>query len=147
MTPEDYIPLCDALDWPEWGDEEEGYLEGLGYSRSTGWWLEWNDSAGDRQRGEQVAPHVALCILEKWFREKLDKRRIRIYRDDDPTSYWASRLVEHGPDLMLTVDGRWVEQAPGQWSATASFPTEAEAQIAALKTLKETDDGEADSCG
>jgi len=140
MGPDDYIPICDALgEWPEWRNDDEGLQERLKpWTRQAShkWWFEWMDGNCKWHRGMQLAPHVALCILEKWFREKLTKAGISIIRRG--TTYYCTR--DGGAYLALDGTG-W--HFWGDGNATR-FDTYAEAQLAAGKTLcKETDDGEA----
>ena len=127
-TPEDYIPLCEKLGWPEWANEEEGVqfherLKPWPGQRSHKWWIEWAVGNSVWHRQSHACPHVALCILEKWAREKLEEAGM-------------TRTLHY-------VDGRTRDVVWKDSQIVAVGDTEAEAQIAALKTLcKENNDGD-----
>ena len=118
MTPDDYIPLCEKLGWPEWVD---GDRERLFHSKA--WRIEWQpgEACGPKTDDwrwryyDWVAAHVALCILEKWARETLEERGM-------------TRTLHY-------VDGRTRDVMWKDSQIVAVGDTEAEAQIAALKTL------------
>ena len=121
MNPEDYIPLCEALGWPEWGGVR--LRKRLRYDHRR-WQIEVV-SPLERASWTTTEAFIALCILERWAREKLYEAGYYIAPSDAAYE-------------LFTVDrDEWVESMEAQ-------ETEADAQIAALKTLcKETDDGDA----
>ena len=132
-TPDQFIPACEALGWPTWETPhgESAVLEHEDGMNS--WNILYQETVDGEEYKDRVYAdsHVALCILEKWFRKKLDARGVRIHRGDD---YWASWPEQHGSDLVLTAGG-WVEQDPVEWCEVATFPAEAEAMVAALKAI------------
>jgi len=130
MDPDDYIPLCKAMGWPEWQPAlffiERLVRRSVVRNPEKAWWIERRTDAAKEWRSKYwVCPHVALCILERWAREKLYEAGYYIAPSDAAYE-------------LFTVDrDEWMESMEAQ-------ETEADAQIAALKTLcKETDDGEA----
>ena len=148
MTPDDYIPLCEKLGWPEW--TQDGLRMRLVYYALEGVWVDelWGGPpAGIWHEESLFCAHVALCILEKWAREKLAQCGLRVLMDDITEGRCRWSVSRWGPFGFLHKDGRtWVDCYNS--TDVGDWPTEAEAQIAALKTLcKETDDGEAHSPG
>ena len=139
MGPDDYVPFCEQLGWPEW--KIDGSLFRLFWNRTCAMWKYqihgrpssniWHDD------DDAVCDHVALCILEKWAREKFIKAGINIIQLGET---WYAEKMGGG---YLALDG--TEWRFWGWNNATRFSTYHAAAVAVLKTIcKETDDGKAE---
>ena len=135
MGPNDYIPFCEQLGWPEW--KIDSSLFRLFWDRTCAVWkyqIHGRPNSKVWYDDDAVFDHVGLCIMEKWAREKFIKAGINILLLGE--TWYGDRMG----GAYLTKNG-WEYVG---WDEALRFKTEHEANMAALKTLcKETDDGEA----